>query len=307
VAGRREGEALADWSAALTCANTRRDVLETTPQTTEPAAPEGPRRPRRTLALLPARVRTVRRPRFWQEVAFVAACYGLYSLIRNAAPNHRGAAVRHADDIMAVEGSAHVDVERWLNHLVDHHAWLAYMCDYYYATLHFAVTLAVLGWLYVKHPLRYRSVRSVLFATNAVALLGFWLYPLAPPRMFAGRGFIDTVAVFHTWGSFASGGFAKASNQFAAMPSLHIGWSLWCAVAVIALAERRWVRVLAGLYPVATLFVILGTANHFALDAVGGGVSLALGFGVQRVLSGRRAFAVPNLTTLHPSELAALG
>ncbi|MBV9290916.1 MAG: phosphatase PAP2 family protein, partial [Frankiales bacterium] len=235
----------------------------------------------------------------------VAACYGLYTLVRNAAPAHQLAALQHASRILAAEQSTHLGVEHWLNDLVTEHAWLAYICDYYYATLHFAVTLAVLGWLYVRHPLRYRSVRSVLFATNAVALLGFWLYPLAPPRMFPNRDFVDTVATFHTWGSFASGGFAKASNLYAAMPSLHIGWSLWCAVVIVALAERRWVRVLGALYPVATLFVILGTANHFVLDAVGGVLALALGFVTQRALSGRPAFAPPVLSAVHPSELAA--
>jgi hypothetical protein len=263
------------------------------------------RRARRTLALLPARVRAMRRPKWWQEIAFIAICYWIYSLVRNAAPDHRVAATDNALDLMSVERALHLDLERSVNGLVAHTHWLAYVCDYYYATLHFAVTIGVLIWLYVKHPLRYRSVRSVLLATNLIAVIGFWLFAVAPPRMFAGKGYVDTVAAFHTWGSLASGGLAKASNEYAAMPSLHIGWSLWCAVAIVALAERRWVRVLGALYPVATLFVIVGTANHFVLDAVGGVVVLACGFAVQRVLSGRSAFAAPTLATLHPTELAA--
>jgi hypothetical protein len=89
------------------------------------------------------------------------------------------------------------------------------------------------------------------------------------------------------------------------MPSLHIGWALWCAVVIVALAERRWVRALGALYPLATLFVIVATANHFLLDAVGGAVALACGFAVQRLLSGRSAFAKPTLAVLHPSELPA--
>jgi hypothetical protein len=262
-------------------------------------------RPRRTLALLPERIRAVRRPRWWQEIAFIAVCYWLYSLVRNAVPDHQTAAVHRAQDIIGAESTLHIGIERSLNSFVAHTHWLAYVCNYYYATLHFAVTIGVLLWLYLRHPLRYRAVRSVLFATNVVGLLGFWLYALAPPRMFGGRGFVDTVAAFNTWGSMASGDLAKASNQYAAMPSLHIGWSLWCAVVVIALAERRWVRVLAGLYPCATLFVIVGTANHYLLDAVGGVVVLAAGFAVQRLLSGRPAFAQPTVATLHPSELAA--
>jgi hypothetical protein len=251
---------------------------------------------RRSLALLPARVRAVRRPKWWQEIAFILICYWLYSLVRNAVPSHETAARHRAADLLGLERALHIDVEHWLNGLVAGTSWLAYLCNYYYATLHFVVTIGVLVWVYVKHPLRYRSIRSVLFATNLIALAGFWTFALAPPRMFGSRGFTDTVAAFHTWGSYASGDLAKASNQFAAMPSLHIGWSLWCAFAIVSLARRRWVRIIGAAYPFATLFVILGTANHYVLDAAGGAAALATGIVVQRVMSGRAAYlGVPVL------------
>ncbi|HET6815769.1 MAG TPA: phosphatase PAP2 family protein [Mycobacteriales bacterium] len=257
---------------------------------------------RRSLALLPARVRAMRRPKWWQEILFVLICYWLYTLVRNAVPSHQVAARHRALSLLSFEHSLHIDIERSVNAVVAGTSWLAYACDYYYATLHFVVTIAVLVWLYVKHPLRYRSIRSVLFATNVIALIGFWVFALAPPRMFPSRGFVDTVVAFHTWGSYASGDVAKASNQFAAMPSLHIGWSLWCAIAIVALAERTWVRALGVMYPLATLFVVIGTGNHYVLDVVGGVVALSLGFVVQRLLSGRPAFARPTVATLHPSE-----
>jgi hypothetical protein len=262
--------------------------------------PQAPRR--RSLALLPERVRAMRRPKWWQEVAFIAICYWLYSLVRNAAPSHAIAARHRATSILSLESTLRINVEHTFNNLVAGTSWLAYVCDYYYATLHFVVTIGVLIWLYLKHPLRYRSVRSVLFATNIVGLVGFWFFALAPPRMFHGRGFVDTVVAFHTWGSMASGDIAKASNQYAAMPSLHIGWSLWCAIVIVALAERWWVRALGALYPVATFFVIIGTANHYVLDAVGGVLAVALSFGIQRLLSGRSAFAAPTVATVHPKE-----
>jgi hypothetical protein len=258
---------------------------------------------RRTPALLP-RIRAVRPPRWWQEAAFVALCYWLYSVVRNAVPDHQIGATHRAEAIMGIERTLHVDVEQSVNSFVTHTHWLAYVCNYYYATLHFVVTIGVLVWLYHRHPLRYRSIRSALFATNLFALAFFWLFALAPPRMFAGRGFVDTVTAFHTWGSYASGDLAKASNQYAAMPSLHIGWSLWCAIVVVGLAERRWVRILAALYPVATLFVVVGTANHYFADALGGVLVVVAGFAVQRVLTGRPAFAQPAVTR-HPTELAA--
>jgi len=246
----------------------------------------------------------MRRPKWWQEIAFIGICYWLYSLVRNAVPDHQVAAGHRALDVLAVERGMHLAVERRVNGFVAHTDWLAYVCNYYYATLHFIVTIGVLIWLYRRHPLRYRSIRSVLFATNIVALLGFYFYALAPPRLMAGHHYVDTIVAFHTWGSWGSADVDAASNQFAAMPSLHIGWALWCAFAIVALAERRWVRVLGALYPCMTLFVIVGTANHFVLDAVGGALALAAGFAVQRLLSGRPAFAPPSLATVHPSELA---
>ena len=126
-----------------------------------------------------------------------------------------------------------------------------------------------------------------------MALVGFWLYPLAPPRMFPDRGFIDTVVVYHTWGSWGSGGVDAASNQFAAMPSLHIGWALWCGIAMVRLSHNTWIKVAGVLYPVITCVVIVATGNHYWLDAAGGVAALACGFGIQRLLSGRPAFAPP--------------
>lgn len=244
---------------------------------------------RRPFALLPEKIRAIRPPKWWQEVAFVGIVYYLYSIVRNSAPSHEVGALHRAHSVLSLEGSLHIDLEHSLNTLVAHHSWLAYICDYYYATLHFVVTIGVLVWLYVRHPLRYRSIRSVLIVTNLVALVGFWFLSLAPPRMLP--GFVDTVVKFHTWGSVASGSIAKESNQFAAMPSLHVGWALWCAVAVVTLAERRWVRVLGAVYPACTFFVVLGTANHFVLDAIGGALALSFGVVVERLLSGRHAYS----------------
>lgn len=246
------------------------------------------RRSRAPRWLLP-RSRPVRPPKWWQELGFIVGVYYLYSLVRNAVPGHRTAAAHRAASILSIERFLHVDVEHSTNQLVAHTSWLAYVCNYYYSTLHFVVTIGVLVWLYRKHPLRYRSIRTVLIATNLVALVGFWFVSLAPPRLMS--GFVDTVIRFHTWGSLASASVAKEANQFAAMPSLHVGWSLWCGFAIVTLARRRWVRVLGALYPVATTFVVIGTANHYFLDAVGGAVALAIGIAAERLLSGRHAYS----------------
>jgi hypothetical protein len=241
------------------------------------------------------RLRTPRRPRLWFEILLIAVSYWTYSLIRNAVPEQRAEALRNADWIWRVEHDLGIAVEESVNHAVNSVTWLIVGMNYYYATLHFVVTLGVLVWLFRSHPGRYAATRTALFATTLVALVGYYLYPLAPPRLMNGGDFIDTVMVHQTWGSMASGDLKNMSNQYAAMPSMHIGWSLWCGLTIFALASVPWVRVLGLLYPTATLVVIVATANHFWLDAVGGMLCLAFGFTVARLWYGALPYRLPQL------------
>ncbi|MCX4453665.1 phosphatase PAP2 family protein [Streptomyces sp. NBC_01340] len=240
------------------------------------------------------RLRTPRRPRVWFEVLLIGVSYWTYSLIRNAVPEQKQEALRNADWLWRTEHHLGIAVEQSVNHAVNSVSWLIIGMNYYYATLHFVVTLAVLVWLYRSHPGRYAATRLTLFATTAVALLGYYFFPLAPPRLMNGGDFVDTVVVHHTWGSMASGDLKHMSNQYAAMPSMHIGWSLWCGLTIFALASVPWVRVLGLLYPAATLLVIVSTANHFWLDAVGGMLCLTFGFTVTRLWYGALPYALPR-------------
>ncbi|MEU6271458.1 phosphatase PAP2 family protein [Streptomyces populi] len=240
------------------------------------------------------RMRTPRRPRLWFEVLLIAVSYWTYSLIRNAVPEQRHEALRNADWIWRIEQHLGVAVEESVNHTVNHVGWLIIGMNYYYATLHFVVTLSVLVWLYRCHPGRYAAARLVLFATTVVALVGYYFFPLAPPRLMTGSTFVDTVMVHQTWGSMASGDLKHMSNQYAAMPSMHIGWALWCGLTLFALARTPWARILGVLYPVATLVVIVATANHFWLDAVGGLLCLAFGFLVARLWYGALPYTLPQ-------------
>ncbi|MCB5169314.1 phosphatase PAP2 family protein [Streptomyces bambusae] len=239
-------------------------------------------------------LRTPRRPRLWFEILLIAISYWTYSLIRNAVPEQKAEALRNADWIWRAEHTLGIAVEKTVNHAVDSVTWLIVGMNYYYATLHFIVTIGVLVWLYRSHPGRYAATRLVLFATTAVALVGYYFYPLAPPRLMTGENFIDTVLVHQTWGSMASGDLKNMSNQYAAMPSMHIGWSLWCGLTIFALASAPWARILGLLYPAATLVVIVATANHFWLDAVGGLLCLAFGYAVSYAWYGATARGLPR-------------
>ena len=255
-----------------------------------------------------------RPPRWWQELAFIGVSYAVYGALRNHFGNpepvdcgaerlteFQALACDRAHDIIAVQRALKIDVELALNRIATGTEWFAVFCNYFYALAHFVVTIGVLVWLYKRHPLQYRPLRTALYVTNSVALLGYWLYALAPPRFLPDEGYVDTVRVFGTWGSYASGDLSHASNQFAAMPSMHVGWALWSGLAVFWLTRRTWLRWTAIAYPVVVLVVIMATANHFILDAVGGALALLIGFGAQRALSGEPAVdpavAQPPLTT----------
>ncbi|WP_344631588.1 phosphatase PAP2 family protein [Streptomyces glaucosporus] len=253
--------------------------------------------PRRAVV---GRIRAPRRPRIWFEVLLIAVSYWTYSMIRNAVPEQEAQAMRNATWLWEVERALGIAVEQTLNHAANGVTWLIVTMNYYYATLHFIVTIGVLVWLYRRHPGRYAATRTVLFATTAVALFGYYFFPLAPPRLMEGVHFIDTVKVHDTWGSMASGNMANVSNQYAAMPSMHIGWSVWCGITIALLAAPLWVKILGWLYPAATLVVIVCTANHFWLDAVGGVACLGIGFAVSYLWYGEPVHRMPRLVPATP-------
>jgi hypothetical protein len=256
------------------------------------AAPTPPTR--RFTGLLPHRMLHWRRPIWWQELAIIAIGYWLYTMGRNAVPEQETIAFRHGNSVQHLQDVLHLNFELSVNHFVAAREWLAQGMDYYYATLHFIVTIGVMVWLFVKRPHVYRGARTVIFVTSLLGLLGFYLYPLAPPRLLSQYDYIDTLIKFHTWGSLADPKIAEHSNQFAAMPSLHIAWATWAGIALYQCAKPTWVRLLGLVYPWITLLVIVGTANHFIIDAVGGVAIVAAGFGIQWLFSGRGAFTPPT-------------
>jgi hypothetical protein len=219
------------------------------------------------------------------ELGLLLALYALYRVAQNSAPLHVGAAIARGRDLVALEARLGIDVEHAANGWLTAHPVLANAADYYYAVMHFGVTLGVLGWLYVRHRDRFPVARNAIAATNLLALVAFWLLPTAPPRLLPGAGFVDTVIRFHTWGSFASPQGDPSADQFASIPSLHVGWALWCAVAVTAASTSAWARRLIWLYPIATSLVVIGTGNHYLADVVGGVAVLCLGWALAHAMA----------------------
>lgn len=241
-------------------------------------------------ALLPARMRAFHAPTWWHEVAILVVLDVVYERLRNLVPSHEIVATNRAEQVFRLTQRIHWDVELSINHWVASIDWLTAVCNYYYSFLNLPVTAGVLIWLFWRHPRFYRSARTVLVITTGIALTCFWLLPMAPPRLLHGAGFIDTLAGFHAPGSWGDESFAAHSNQFAAMPSLHCAWALWAGLCIFNLAKWTWLRRLGLVYPVCTLFVVVGTANHFVLDGVAGALVVALAFALHLAFEGQGVF-----------------
>ncbi|MFF8956206.1 bifunctional glycosyltransferase 87/phosphatase PAP2 family protein [Streptomyces sp. NPDC014894] len=238
--------------------------------------------------LLPFWRRVISRPNLLLELIVIRVGYSIYSQIRLAATGSVEAAREHGRQIDSIERAIGIDIEHWVNHAVVGVEWLEGFFNFYYTSFHFPVPLAILAVLYIRRPSDYRWARSALAFATLLALVGFWLYPLAPPRLMPGMGFIDTVHRTKDLANPEFGPLTQLTNQYAAMPSLHFGWSLWCGVVVVLLAPKLWMKLLGLVHPLITMCVIVGTANHWILDALGGAVVVAAGFGLTYLLSGRR-------------------
>ena len=231
---------------------------------------------------------------WWAELLAILAFYLVYSAIRDIhggnghTPPH---AFDHAHQIMSLEKHLWLYHEMTFQHWALHFRPLIIFANYYYGSFHFIVTIFAGVFLYRVYSDDYPRFRNMLGIATGLALIGFTFYPLAPPRMFP--GFTDTLLKDPTFWSFNSGGMQNVSNQFAAMPSVHIAWSTWCALALAPRLKNKTARILAVCYPFVTFVVIVITANHYILDAAGGLLVLGIAWVVStRVTRAGRRTAV---------------
>lgn len=233
-----------------------------------------------------ARARLRRPPVLWREIVLIAICFAIYSLLQDHGSRNVGAALHHGRELLRVEVGLHIDIEHALNTSLAGVEPLAVLANYFYISLHFLVPIGVLLWLYAAHRASYLAERRVLLMATLVSLAGFYAFPTAPPRMLPGAGFIDTLARFDTIGGYESGPTRELSDQFAAMPSVHVVFACWVGLVMFRYAAHRVVRVAWLFYPAAMIAVILGTGNHYLLDVFAGFLTLAIGAAVSAGLSG---------------------
>jgi PAP2 superfamily len=238
---------------------------------------------------------------WWKEALIMALFYVGYSIARNQFGSARIdagerpiQAFNNALRVIQAERAIGLFHEESIQEWFLAQRWFIQFWNVFYGTAHFVVTMGAFIWLFRRGRHRFPQWRNTLAITTALAIVGFSLFPLMPPRLLddpgfyggkqitditgkGGFGFSDTIAEFGGPWKFDSGAGAKVSNQYAAMPSMHIGWSVWSALVMWRLTRRRWARALIALYPLMTLFCIIVTANHFWLDGAGGLLSLGLG------------------------------
>lgn len=208
-----------------------------------------------------------------RELAQVLGAFLVYNLGRMLAAQELDRADAHAGGVLDAERWLRLPAEASLQAWALGHDWLIELANRYYVWVHFPLTVAVLVWLYRhRRPAYTWAKRALLYATG-VALVFHMLVPVTPPRLLSSVGMVDTG---HAGGMsiYQAPVLASLSNEYAAMPSLHVGWALLLAIVLVAVCRTSW-RWLWLLHPLATLFVVVSTANHYWLDGLAGSALVA--------------------------------
>jgi hypothetical protein len=202
------------------------------------------------------------------EAGLLLCLYLVGELARGVARGGEPAAEAHAAFIVRLERRLHVFDEATIQHLASHIGGLSTVLGYAYISVHLAGTAAALVWVYRRHHDAYTHLRNALVLASGLGVAGYALFPTAPPRL-AGLGIADTVSQATTV-NLSSTLISRLYNPYAAVPSMHIAFSIIVAIAIVQLAPRPLWRTAGALYPVFVLFVIVATGNHFFFDAAAG-------------------------------------
>ncbi len=204
--------------------------------------------------------------RLAREVAIIVLALLAYRLARLITSGEVDQAMDNAGRVLDLERALKLPGELGLQQLVLPVTWLVESANVYYAIVHFPATALFMVWTYLRHREHYAWVRNSLIGLTAVALAVHLFVPLAPPRMLGGHGFVDTGAVVGP-AVYGPPETDDVSNQYAAMPSLHVGWAVFVALGLIVMTRSR-LRWLALLHPLVTGLVVVVTANHYWIDGL---------------------------------------
>jgi hypothetical protein len=193
----------------------------------------------------------------------------LYETVRGVAESNAAVPFTHARSIMSIERSLHIFVEQSVQSWAMGQRVLIDFANFMYVNSHFVITTSLLVWLYLRHNDRFYFVRNMFVVAMGFALIGYLILPTAPPRFFPELGYVDTIA-YYVNVKHDSGLVALFFNPYAAVPSMHVAFSLMVAIPTILIVKRRVLKALWALYPLLITFVVVVTGNHWVMDAIAG-------------------------------------
>ena len=218
------------------------------------------------------------RTRRWPlEIMLFAGALLVYQLSRAFVIGDASDAVRNAWGIIDIEKASGIFFEASVQNWMLDNLHLAQFLNHFYVWAHLPVTAAFFVWLYRARRGQYPFVRNAFFVANGIALAVFVVFPVAPPRLMTSEGFIDTLSIISGIDLHA-GSLSGWFNPFAAVPSMHFAYALMIGVVVAVLARHWAVRIAVLTYPVLVFIAIVGTANHYVLDALAGGAVMIAAF-----------------------------
>jgi len=219
------------------------------------------------------------------EVAILASLYSLWRVARVLPLDRPDGAIDRGRQINQLQRTLHLPTELSLQHFVLRHDWLARFSNYYYAVVHVPALVAFLVWLFVRHRDRYSPWRDALaIATACCVVIRF--VRVAPPRFLTDLGYIDLASHYglSLYGPVGTG----VSDQFAAMPSIHVAWAAIVSFGIIAVSTSRW-RWVFLLHLATTMMVVSATGNHWWLDGIVAialvAIAVAIDAGARRVVA----------------------
>ncbi len=212
-------------------------------------------------------------PDLVRQLLLFGGAYALYTLVRGVVDTRTHQAFENARELVALERSLDLFVEPAV------HGWAARQplvidaASWLYVNSHFTVTVLVLAWLYLFRNERFYFVRNMFMVAMGIALVGYLVFPTAPPRLLGELGFTDSVAAFT---GVRSESTELLVNPYAAVPSMHVAFALMLGMTMASLARRGWAKGLWRAYPALVSFVVVATANHWWLDAFAGALTAAV-------------------------------
>jgi hypothetical protein len=231
------------------------------------------------------------------EVGVVCALFALWQVANSLTRSHSTAGLQRGRDVWNFERFIHLPNERSVQDLILNHPLLVRAANYYYDTAHLTLMVVFLIWLWLRHRDRYPFIRNTIAGFTLMSLL-LQMVSVAPPRLIGGTGMVDTAMVY---GQSVYQYFSNIADQYAAMPSIHVGWAVLISIAIVTSSTSRW-RWLGLLHGALTIFVVVATANHYWMDGI---VACALLVPAYFIAKGLELVAarLPGASALAPAQI----